>query len=77
MIVSEFHNKSVCPLYSGVLLIGFLRFDFGGCIVKVAFLASAVGPRVAATCAHAALAALSENNSGSASDMEALENDNR
>ncbi|KAG2389882.1 SWI/SNF complex subunit [Vigna angularis] len=43
----------------------------------VSFLASAVGPRVAATCAHAALAALSENNSGSASDIEALENDNR
>ncbi|RDX76336.1 SWI/SNF complex subunit SWI3C, partial [Mucuna pruriens] len=43
----------------------------------VAFLASAVGPRVAATCAHAALAALSENNSGSTSHIEALENDNR
>ncbi|TKY45368.1 SWI/SNF complex subunit SWI3C [Spatholobus suberectus] len=43
----------------------------------VAFLASAVGPRVAATCAHAALAALSENNSGSTSHIEALENDDR
>jgi len=52
-------------------------FDFIGCIIeKVAFLASAVGPRVAATCAHAALAALSENNSGGTSDIEALENDN-
>ncbi|XP_061372189.1 SWI/SNF complex subunit SWI3C-like isoform X3 [Gastrolobium bilobum] len=43
----------------------------------VAFLASAVGPRVAAACAHAALAALSENNSGSMSQIEALEHDNR
>ncbi|KAG4963274.1 hypothetical protein AAZX31_14G137400 [Glycine max] len=43
----------------------------------VAFLASAVGPRVAATCAHAALASLSGNNSGSTAHIEAVENDNR
>ncbi|XP_020207229.1 SWI/SNF complex subunit SWI3C isoform X2 [Cajanus cajan] len=43
----------------------------------VAFLASAVGPRVAATCAHAALAALSGNNSGSTTHIEAPENVNR
>ncbi|XP_061361861.1 SWI/SNF complex subunit SWI3C isoform X2 [Gastrolobium bilobum] len=43
----------------------------------VAFLASAVGPRVAASCAHAALAVLSEDNSGSTSQMEAPGHDNR
>ncbi|KAK7320982.1 hypothetical protein VNO77_30996 [Canavalia gladiata] len=43
----------------------------------VAFLASAVGPRVAAACSHAALAALSDTNSGSTSHIEALEHDNR
>nr|KYP69961.1 SWI/SNF complex subunit SWI3C [Cajanus cajan] len=42
----------------------------------VAFLASAVGPRVAASCAHAALAVLSEDNSGSTSQMEAPGHDN-
>jgi len=52
-------------------------FGFVGCILKVAFLASAVGPRVAATCAHAALASLSGNNSGSTAHIEAVENDNR
>ncbi|KAK7410612.1 hypothetical protein VNO78_01547 [Psophocarpus tetragonolobus] len=43
----------------------------------VAFLASAVGPRVAASCAHAALAVLSEDNSSSTSQMEAPGHDNR
>ncbi|RZC06980.1 SWI/SNF complex subunit SWI3C-like isoform X1 [Glycine soja] len=43
----------------------------------VAFLASAVGPRVAASCAHAALAVLSEDNSGSTSQLEAPGHDNR
>lgn len=31
-------------------------------VFQVAFLASAVGPRVAAACAHASLAALSEDD---------------
>ncbi|CAJ1974255.1 unnamed protein product [Sphenostylis stenocarpa] len=43
----------------------------------VAFLASAVGPRVAASCAHAALAVLSVDNSGSSSQVEAPGHDNR
>ncbi|KAI9113366.1 hypothetical protein K1719_015891 [Acacia pycnantha] len=43
----------------------------------VAFLASAIGPRVAAACAHAALAELSENNSGSTSQKEAPGQSNR
>ncbi|XP_052731662.1 SWI/SNF complex subunit SWI3C isoform X1 [Vigna angularis] len=43
----------------------------------VAFLASAVGPRVAASCAHAALAVLSVDNSGSTSQVEAPGHDNR
>nr|XP_048322963.1 SWI/SNF complex subunit SWI3C-like isoform X2 [Ziziphus jujuba var. spinosa] len=38
-----------------------------GLLFQVAFLASAVGPRVAAACAHASLAALSEDNSASTS----------
>ena len=73
----EIHNKLDCLLYSGVLLHEFLHIYFGGCILKVAFLSSAIGPRVAAACAHAALAALSENNSGRMSQIEALEHDNR
>jgi len=52
-------------------------FCFGWCIPKVAFLASAVGPRVAASCAHAALAVLSVDNSGSTSQVEAPGHDNR
>ncbi|CAL0305499.1 unnamed protein product [Lupinus luteus] len=43
----------------------------------VAFLASAVGPRVAASCAHAALGVLSADNSGSASQKEAPVHGNR
>ncbi|XP_054797997.1 SWI/SNF complex subunit SWI3C isoform X1 [Prosopis cineraria] len=43
----------------------------------VAFLASAIGPRVAAACAHAALAELSGNNSGSAPQAEAPGHSNR
>ncbi|KAE9603939.1 hypothetical protein Lal_00002343 [Lupinus albus] len=43
----------------------------------VAFLTSAVGPRVAASCAHAALGVLSVDNSGSSSQMEALVHGNR
>ncbi|ESW09441.1 hypothetical protein PHAVU_009G127700 [Phaseolus vulgaris] len=43
----------------------------------VAFLASAVGPRVAASCAHAALAVLSMDNSGNSSQVEAPGHDNR
>lgn len=45
--------------------------------IKVSFLASAVGPRVAASCAHAALAVLSEDGSGSTSQTEAPGHDNR
>jgi len=52
-------------------------FCFGWCIPKVAFLASAVGPRVAASCAHAALAALSVDTSGNTSQVEAPGHDNR
>ncbi|KAI4307245.1 hypothetical protein L6164_030451 [Bauhinia variegata] len=43
----------------------------------VTFLASAVGPRVAAACAHASLAVLSEDNSGSMSQAEAPGHGNR
>ncbi|KAJ7959161.1 SWI/SNF complex subunit SWI3C [Quillaja saponaria] len=43
----------------------------------VAFLASAVGPRVAAACAHASLAALSEDSPGSTSQMEGPGHGNR
>ncbi|OIV97953.1 hypothetical protein TanjilG_12710 [Lupinus angustifolius] len=43
----------------------------------VAFLASAVGPRVAASCAHAALGVLSVDNSGSTTQMEAPVHGNR
>ncbi|KAJ7965523.1 SWI/SNF complex subunit SWI3C [Quillaja saponaria] len=43
----------------------------------VAFLASAVGPRVAAACAHASLAVLSEDSSGSNFQMEGAGHGNR
>ncbi|KAK7282699.1 hypothetical protein RIF29_11680 [Crotalaria pallida] len=43
----------------------------------VAFLASAVGPRVAASCAHAALKVLAEDTSGNISQMETPGHDNR
>lgn len=49
-------------------------------IYKVAFLASAIGPRVAASCAHASLAALSEDSvaaSGSIFQIEGSGNANR
>ncbi|MED6155738.1 hypothetical protein PIB30_007603 [Stylosanthes scabra] len=50
------------------------RFPFANSgnpvMALVAFLASAIGPRVAAACAHAALAVLSEDTSGSTSQME-------
>ncbi|KAL4271088.1 hypothetical protein S245_025875 [Arachis hypogaea] len=57
------------------------RFPFANSgnpvMALVAFLASAVGPRVAAACAHAALAVLSEDTSGSTSQMEVQGHDNR
>lgn len=72
-------NKIYFLLYFRILLLIWILT----CLVlvdytqKVAFLASAVGPRIAASCAHAALAELSEDNSGSKSPMEAPGHGNR
>lgn len=52
---------------------GFLH-GFGWGILKVAFLASAVGPRVAASCAHAALSVLSEDSTGSQTETSGHDN---
>ncbi|KAL5069901.1 hypothetical protein RYX36_020788 [Vicia faba] len=43
----------------------------------VAFLASAVGPRVAASCAHAALSVLSGDNTGSQTEASGHDNSSR
>ncbi|CAJ1971908.1 unnamed protein product [Sphenostylis stenocarpa] len=73
------NGDSAGPVHTNQDSDGRLPFANSGnpVMALVAFLASAVGPRVAATCAHAALASLSENNSGSMPNIEALENDNR
>ncbi|KAG5111847.1 hypothetical protein JHK82_035116 [Glycine max] len=73
------NGDSAGPVHNSQDSDGRLPFANSGnpVMALVAFLASAVGPRVAATCAHAALAALSRNNSGSTPHMEAPDNDNR
>ncbi|CAL0319418.1 unnamed protein product [Lupinus luteus] len=73
------NGDSAGPFHQSSNFDGRLPFANSGnpVMALVAFLASAVGPRVAASCAHAALGVLSKDNSWSTSQMEVPVHDNR